>query len=127
VRCLLASPSRTLKQQTGQAAEDRACAYLCQHGLILRDKNFRCKAGEIDLIMQDQQIWVFVEVRARASALFGGAIASVDLKKLNKLQKAAQWYLQLKAGRNQQTWPRCRIDVVAVNAGKLEWVKNVLS
>lgn len=120
-------PARTDKQIAGQAAEEQARHYLCQQGLSFLDQNFRCKVGEIDLIMQDQQTLVFVEVRARASNRFGGALASVDFKKLAKLQKASQWYLQLHRGRSAGNWPACRIDVVAVNGSQLQWVKNVVS
>jgi putative endonuclease len=115
------------RQIIGKAGEDLACEYLCQQGLVFIDKNFRCKVGEIDLIMQEAAAWVFVEVRARATNQFGGALASVNHSKLAKLQRATQWYLQSRFGPRANQWPACRIDVVAVNAGQVQWVKNVLS
>jgi putative endonuclease len=117
----------TNKQLKGAVTEGLACEYLCQQGLVLLDQNFSCKVGEIDLIMQDQEQWVFVEVRSRTSSRFGGALASVDRTKLVKLQRAIQWYLQSRFGRHSNRWPPCRIDVVAVNADQVQWVKNVLS
>jgi putative endonuclease len=113
------------RQIIGQAGEDLACEYLCQQGLVLIDKNFRCKVGEIDLIMQDAATLVFVEVRARATTQFGGALASVNYSKLAKLQRAIQWYLQSQMGKHANHWPACRIDLVAVNAGQVQWVKNI--
>ncbi len=115
------------RQVIGQAGEDLACEYLCQQGLVLVDKNFRCKVGEIDLILRDASTWVFVEVRSRATSQFGGALASVNYSKLAKLQRAVNWYLQSHFGSRANQWPACRIDVVAVNAGQVQWVKNVLS
>ncbi|MFX7820786.1 YraN family protein, partial [Acinetobacter baumannii] len=74
--------------------EDAALVYLQQQGLRLLERNWRCKAGEIDLIMQDDATLVFVEVRRRKNDRFGGAAASVTWHKQQKLIRAAQWYLQ---------------------------------
>jgi putative endonuclease len=110
---------RTDKQIHGQAAEDRALAYLQQHGLTLRQRNFRCKGGEIDLIMQQQRALVFVEVRKRADTRHGGAAASVTAAKQARLIIAAQVYLQRFA-----MPPACRFDVVAIDGDTLTWLKN---
>ena len=58
------------RQPRGQAAEDLACNYLCGQGLQLLERNYRCKSGEIDLIMQDRACLVFVEVRYRQHPLY---------------------------------------------------------
>ena len=100
---------RTEKQITGQAGEDAALKYLEARGLILVTRNFRCKAGEIDLIMAEHGGLVFVEVRQRASAGYGGAAASVGFAKQKRLIRAAQFYLQ-----RYRAPPACRIDVVAI-------------
>lgn len=68
---------RTAKQVSGQAGEDAALEHLQKNGLRLAERNFRCKGGEIDLIMQDRGTLVFVEVRKRNDARFGGAAASI--------------------------------------------------
>ena len=68
---------RTAQQRAGQLGEDQALIYLQQQGLHLLERNFRCKAGEIDLVMQDGKVLVFVEVRLRSDSKFGGAAASV--------------------------------------------------
>lgn len=115
----------TVKQALGQAAEEAACQYLQQQGLKLVRRNFLCKLGEIDLIMQDQQALVFVEVRFRKDARFGGAAASVTTSKQRRLQAAAQVFLQ-----GLKHLPECRFDVFAMTLDANQqlrcenWIKN---
>ena len=118
---LFGSGPRTAKQVTGQAAEDAALAYLQQQGLKLLQRNFRCKGGEIDLIMQQQDILVFVEVRKRADTRFGGAAASITASKQARLILAAQVFLQ-----KYRVPPSCRFDVVAFDGERLSWIKNAI-
>jgi putative endonuclease len=109
------------KQQQGQAWEEQARAHLEGKGLRLVEANFRCKGGEIDLIMRDATHLVFVEVRQRASGEHGGAAASITPAKVRRLVHAAQVYLL----RFEDT-PACRFDVVAIDAGQLVWLRNVI-
>ena len=111
---------RTSRRRHGDQAELQALQYLEKAGLVLIEKNFLCKGGELDLIMRDGRNLVFVEVRSRSSMQFGGALASVTPAKLRKMQHAAQVYL---LGLAQQ--PACRFDVIAIEAGKIEWLQNV--
>ena len=113
---------RTPKQRSGDAAEERALLYLQSQGLQLVQRSFLCKGGEIDLIMRDDKYLVFVEVRQRADARFGGAVASVTLTKQNRLIHAAQVYLQ---GVRKQ--PPCRFDLIAIESEQLQWLKNIIS
>ncbi len=113
---------RTPKQRSGDAAEERARLYLESQGLHLVQRSFLCKGGEIDLIMRDAHYVVFVEVRQRADARFGGAIASVTTAKQKRLVHAAQVYLQ--GLRNQ---PACRFDLIAIDGEHLQWLKNIIS
>src|SRR2546428_13015509 len=85
---------RTDQQMIGQAGEDRALAHLEQHGLKLIERNFRCRGGEIDLIMQERGSLVFVEVRKRADSRHGGAAASVTPGKQRRLQSGALPFFQ---------------------------------
>ncbi len=105
----------TIRADIGRSAEDAAAAMLRAKGMTIVEKNFRAKVGEIDLVARDGDEIVFVEVRARASAAFGGAAASVGGVKRRKLIKAAQLWLQARGW----TGP-CRFDVVAVDAGRAE-------
>jgi len=112
---------RTVKQIEGDAAEERARRFLEQQGLTLVERNFRCKGGEIDLIMQERASLVFVEVRKRAGSGFGGAAASVTPRKQARLVIAAQVFLQ-----RYRMPPPCRFDVVAIDDDAMSWLKNVI-
>ena len=112
-------------QKTGQYAEDLALRYLQKHKLKLKERNFLCKLGEIDLIMEnnDAEI-IFVEVRFRKSDSHGGALMSVTHSKQQKLIRTAQLYLQ----KNQLQSRICRFDVIAMSLQNgepvIDWVKN---
>ncbi len=111
---------QTEKQKEGKEGEDWALAYLEKAGLVLRERNFLCRGGELDLIMQEGKGLVFVEVRRRKNADFGGALASVTYFKRLRLIRAAQTYLQ-----RYTITPSCRFDVVAIEGEKIVWLKNV--
>ncbi|MBI1890230.1 MAG: YraN family protein [Burkholderiales bacterium] len=113
--------AQTQKQIQGQAGEEAALRYLLRNGLTLVNRNFRCKGGEIDLIMQDKDSLVFVEVRQRADRMHGGAAASITPAKQRRLINAAQFYLL----RYRQV-PACRFDVIAIDGDELEWLKNAI-
>lgn len=113
--------SRTSKQLAGDAGEDRALAYLEQQGLSLLQRNFRCKGGEIDLVMREKSAIVFVEVRKRAPSRFGDAASSVGPQKQARLMIAAQVYLQ-----SLQTVPPCRFDIIAIDGERLNWIRNAI-
>jgi putative endonuclease len=113
---------RTPLQRTGDRGEEMALHYLQQAGLELVERSFLCKGGEIDLVMRDRSGLVFVEVRTRASAKFGGALGSVTPAKQRRMVHAALVYLQ-----NIKSQPACRFDVVAIENGEINWVKNVIT
>jgi len=96
--------------QQGEDAEIACCSYLKSQGLKLIDKNFNSRFGEIDIIMLDKKILVFVEVRYRKNNKFGGALASITPSKQNKLRKTAELYLQ----KNTQH-QNARFDVVSMS------------
>jgi len=113
------------RTEQGQLAEQQASEYLTRQGLKLITRNYRCRSGEIDLVMQGRDTLVFVEVRFRSDSSFGGAAASVDRRKQQKLLIAAQHYLQKHHAFNRP----CRFDVVAVLPGRdgmltFDWIKN---
>jgi putative endonuclease len=116
----LARP-RTAKQIAGDAGEQQALNYLQRQGLSLVERNFRCKGGEVDLIMRERDMLVFVEVRQRADGRYGGAVASITARKQARLVIAAQLFLQ-----RFSFPPACRFDVVAIEAGEIQWLKNVI-
>lgn len=106
--------------------EDLALSYLQQQGLQLIERNFRCKTGEIDLIMKKSAELIFVEVKYRANNHFGGALAAVTRQKQQKLLRTARWYLQQKELSNAA----CRIDVLAIEGQppyQYHWLKNAVT
>jgi len=108
----------------GNRAEKLAAKYLKREGLTLAEQNYRCKLGELDLVMWHKSYLVFVEVRHRKSSQFGGAIESVDYRKQAKLRKAAEHYLVT----NKQHDCPARFDVVCVNGNlhnpEFQWIQN---
>ena len=113
------------KENAGAQAENRAEAWLVQQGLVKRAKNYRCKLGEIDLIMMHSDTLVFIEVRLRNHRQFASAAESVTIGKQKKIIRAAQYYLQ----EHQLTDKvNCRFDVIAFSDhGDPEWIKNAFS
>ncbi len=108
-------------QLAGFDAETLALEHLRSAGLQLVARNVRCRAGEIDLVMRDGAECVFVEVRSRAQARYGGAAASIGFDKQRRLRRAAQWYLAQRFGARRP--PPCRFDVVAIDGDRLEWIR----
>lgn len=115
-------------QAAGRHAETMALEFLQRQGLQLLARNYRCPQGELDLVMQDREMTVFVEVRARASAAYGSAADSVTALKRGRLTRAAQHYLQRA---NRGVWPPARFDVVTVEPGAQEsgcdWIRDAFS
>jgi putative endonuclease len=114
--------TRTARQLAGDAGEDAALAHLRQHGLTLVERNFRCRGGELDLVMRDGATVVFVEVRKRASAAFGGAAATIGRAKQARLLAAANTWLQ-----RYRLPPACRFDVIAIDGYTLSWLRNAIA
>lgn len=105
----------------GNQAEDRALAYLQRQGLDLVVRNYRCRFGEIDLVMRDAALLVFVEVRQRSSARYGGAAASVGSVKQQRLWRTAEHYLL-----RFRHPPACRFDLVAIDGHTLNWIRGII-
>lgn len=109
-----------LKTLLGQTAEARAEAWLRGQGLTPVTRNWRCRFGEIDLIMRDGETLVFVEVRLRNHRDFGDGLASVTPAKQKKLLAAARAYLA-----TLKPLPACRFDVVAMrDDSQPDWLRN---
>lgn len=105
---------------SGEAAEELALRWLESRGLRLVSRNYRCRSGEIDLIMEDGNSLVFVEVRYRRRAGFGSAAETVDAAKQHRLRLAAEHYLQ-----RQRSMPPCRFDIIGIDERKrIDWIRN---
>ena len=109
--------------QQGQIAENAACDYLLRQGLKLRERNFRSPAGEIDLIMQDGDIIVFVEVRYRSNSQVTSAVETINSSKRRRIIKSGGHYLQ-KHRLSDAVF--CRFDVVILGreTSAMEWIRN---
>ena len=116
---------RTTKATLGDAAELEALKFLQQEGLRLVTRNFRCRTGELDLVMRDGACLVIVEVRYRSGKFVAPAL-SVDDRKQMKLARAASFFL---AGNPTFCDLAVRFDVVAVGRasdtrGRIQWIRD---
>lgn len=113
------------RREAGIAAEGEACRYLESRGLVLLERNFRCRGGEIDLVMLDGRCVALVEVRLRSDPRFGGAAGSVDWRKQQRLVVAARYLLLVR--QSVRNLP-LRFDVVTLepaHAGyRIDWIKD---
>lgn len=123
IRRLPCIPDGDSRAAKGAAAEAGAVQFLIGKGLVILDRNVRCRLGEIDIVAREGPCIVFLEVRLRASERFGGAMASVDAHKQRKLVATARWYL----GRHPSLANEaCRFDVIgsASTGGAITWVRD---
>ena len=110
----------------GLRFEDRARDYLLERGLLLIQSNYRCRFGEIDLIMRDGDTVCFIEVKFRKSLAFGGAAVSIPRSKQRKIIKAALFYL---AAHNRLAQRSLRCDALLIQQQPtgtcdFNWIKN---
>ncbi len=121
--CHLPWIDNVLPRLIGDKHERLAERYLKQHGLSLVSRNYLARCGEIDLIMKQQEVLVFVEVRYRKNTTFGGALVSVTPSKLKKIKKTALYYLQ-QQNLNSNLTPY-RIDLIAIEDKTVHWLKAI--
>ena len=107
-------------RQSGASAEDVAAAYLRRHGYQLIVRNYRCRAGELDIIAIDRDTLVFVEVRSRRDREHGGAVAMIDARKRVQVERVARAYL----ARNPTALSRVRFDIVAITGDDVQLLRD---
>jgi putative endonuclease len=116
------------RKAIGILGEELALAHLLTHGLRLLTRNYRCKLGEIDLVMLDGETLVLVEVRCRATHEYGGAAASITWQKQRKLAKTAEHLLMKNP--ELRRYP-ARFDVIAIMthsvAPQIDWIKSAFT
>ncbi len=107
----------------GSGAEQLALRFLERKGLRLLTRNYRCRRGEIDLVMQEGNFLVFVEVRYRKHNRYGSPAESVTARKQQRILNAAARYLMDAAGTKARP---CRFDVVAISAEgeNIDWIRD---
>jgi putative endonuclease len=102
------------RRALGRRGEDLAAQALLARGYDIIERNWRCRAGEVDLIAEHQGVRVFVEVRTRRGRAFGTPEESITPKKCARLIEVAMTYLS-ERGLDDVDW---RIDVVAIEMGR---------
>src|SRR5579859_1559970 len=112
---------RTTKQLVGMAAESRAVDFLRAQGLEILERNYLRRLGELDIVARENDVLVIAEVRARSSNRFGGAAASVDFRKQQRLVRAASQLLQRRCDLARMP---VRFDVICVSGPNIEWIRQ---
>ena len=114
-----------MRARHGAQAEELASRFLARHGLVIVERNWRRRVGELDLIAVDGDVLVFVEVRLRRRGDYGGAAASITAAKRARMIAAAGLYL----ARLRHT-PACRFDAILLDeldAARIEWLRDVVA
>ncbi|MGH8920014.1 MAG: YraN family protein [Actinomycetes bacterium] len=112
------------RRELGAAGEDLAAAWYQERGYQVLARNWRCRAGELDLVLRRGRTYVFCEVKTRTTAAFGTPVEAVTQAKQARLRRlAVQW---LREGRLGGSTPagRLRFDVAAVLGGHIEVVEE---
>lgn len=116
---------RANNRRIGSEYETLAIEYLQKQALKLLNRNFSCKMGEIDLIFRKNDMIIFVEVRFRKNAFFGGPLMSVNYNKQQKLIRCAQFFLRCNPTLYNHP---CRFDVMSITLKngmpEIEWVQD---
>lgn len=103
-----------VKDAVGRFGEQLAATHLCDAGLTILQRNWRCSGGELDIIARDGDVLVFVEVKTRSSAAFGDPAEAVTPAKAARLRKLAVLWLAEQRAEDTRFWPELRFDVVTV-------------
>ncbi|NLM17698.1 MAG: YraN family protein [Candidatus Riflebacteria bacterium] len=116
----------TSKQLLGKECEEAALRFLLKRGLRLVARNYSTKLGEIDLIMKDGEVLVFVEVRSKTDSTHGTPLETIDYAKRRRIEKVAAAYLR-DYHISQDVF--CRFDAVGITITsdgeqKLEYIEN---
>lgn len=98
------------RRTLGNLGESAACVWLEKHGMTVLERNFRCPAGEIDIIAREKRTLLFIEVKARTSLRYGRPAEAVNRTKQLKILRTAQYYLATKGSEDVPI----RFDVIEV-------------
>jgi putative endonuclease len=115
------------KDALGRYGEDVASRYLAEAGLVVLERNWRCSAGEIDIVAREGSALVVCEVKTRRDDAFGGPYSGITPAKLSRLRRLAADYVRSL----NCSVPEIRVDVVAVwasgrGAPRVEHLRGVL-
>jgi putative endonuclease len=116
-------PMAERRRELGRFGEAYAARHLTERGMVVLDRNWRCEAGEIDLVLRDGRVLVVCEVKTRSSEAFGSPLEAVTERKAARLRRlAAHWLAE-----HDLRPPQVRIDLVGVlmPAGRSPVVEHV--
>ena len=113
-------------KRKGLHYEGLAKEYLLEHGLLLLNANYQCRFGEIDLIILQQEVLCFIEVKFRSSLAFGGAASAIPVQKQKKIVKSAQFYLSVhkRLAQHAMRFDALLIQQQASKDYQLNWIQN---
>ena len=109
------------KRTLGSRYEQMAADFLREQGAVIVEKNYRCRHGEIDLIVRDGRYLVFVEVKYRSSGRMGDPAEAVHYYKQQRIRQTARYYLYSR--RYGENTP-CRFDVISILGDRIHWIRN---
>lgn len=109
------------KRKIGDEQEVLACRYLEKQGVRLRERNFRCRQGEIDIIGYEKEYLVFFEVKYRKDDSRGNASEAVGFRKQRKICRVSDYYRMIHGCPSDTP---VRFDVIAIDGGRIEWIRN---
>lgn len=108
-------------RKIGGINEEKSVIYLKQNSFQVIRQNYRCKAGEIDIIAVKENILRFIEVKYRKNDLYGTPLEAITTQKQKKIMRAASWFLMENPQfQNMQ----CSFDVMAVTDNQIEYIFN---
>ncbi|MGL4393084.1 MAG: YraN family protein [Fusobacteriaceae bacterium] len=110
------------KRGIGNNFEDKARAFLETKGYKFLDKNFYHGRRELDLIMQKDNTIIFIEVKYRATNIFGGGHSAVNKEKMRRMSEVAEGYIISKDYKNMDL----RFDLIVFTGEKIDWVQDIL-
>jgi putative endonuclease len=105
-------PAAARKRRLGERGETIAARHLTRRGMVLLDRNWRCDAGEIDLVLRDGHVLVICEVKTRTSIDYGAPLEAIDRRKVDRLRRLAARWLRVHDCHPEDV----RIDMVGVLA-----------
>jgi putative endonuclease len=113
-------------RELGESGESRASSFLVEKGFGILTRNFRYgRSGEIDIVAIKDDLVVFVEVKNRMTAAFGGALYSISGKKKRRMRLAAKAYVSFHPEYDRPKYT-FRFDLISIRDDAIEWVEDIL-
>ena len=109
------------KRKLGSNYEQKAVEYLLQKGYAIIECNYRNRSGEIDIVARDHAYICFIEVKYRATDMYGNPLEAVTPHKQNQIRKVARFYLMT---HGMTEWTPCRFDVIAFEGENITHIEN---